>query len=426
MNLKNYSKKIALFAIFLLAFALNISAQTMNFPVPREEKLLNGLRILSWNDAKAEKVTVKLRIHSGSSFDLQGKEGTMALLSEIIYPSDAARAFFTEDLNGSFEVFSNYDYIQINLSGDNDKILEILESLANAIQNSPIDKDTTATVKTAHLAKLQELEKNPAYIANQTVAKRLFGNYPYGRPLLGSTESVNKLDFADILLAKQKYLTSDNATLAVSGNVKPELVFRAAKRYFGGWVKSDKKIPSTFTSPDAPDTKTFLTKTETENTSELRYALRGLARNDKDFAASQILTRILQNRLSKTNNGTVRHETHILPGIVVFELPKWNVGSVKVEGNQISLPMNFSSFVADLMKANVEQTEFDQAKNDFLNGFGKQDTIDFWLDYHTFKFLSIKDETQKANSTALADAQRVLDNWRKEAVTTSLVVTAPK
>lgn len=426
MNLKNYSKKIALFAIFLLAFALNVSAQTMNFPVPREEKLLNGLRILSWNDTKAEKVTVKLRIHSGASFDLQGKEGTFWLLSQILFPSDAARDFFTEDLNGSFETTATYDYIQISVTGDNDKILEILESLANAVQNAPIDKDTTATVKKTALEMLAEFEKSPNYIADHTVAKRLFGNYPYGRPSLGTTESVTKLDFADVLLAKQKYLTSDNATLAVSGNVKPELVFRAVKRYFGGWIKADKKIPSTFTSPDAPDTKSFLTRVETENTSELRYALRGLARNDKDFAASQILTKILQNRLTKTNNGTVRQDARILPGIVVFELPKWNVGSVKIEGNQLSLPMNFSSFVADLMKANVEQTEFDQAKNTFLSDFGKQNTLDFWLDNHTFKLLPIKDETQKASAATLADVQRVLDNWRKEAVTTSLVVTAPK
>jgi zinc protease len=424
MNFKIYSKKFALFAIFLFFITLNASAQTINFPAPREEKLLNGLRIFAWTDAQAAKVSVKLRVHSGAAFDLQGKEGTMLLLGEILFPSDAARAFFTEDLNGSFEIAGDYDYIQINLSGDADKILEILESLAGAVQNPVIDKETTAAVKQAHLAKLQELEKNPAYIADLAVRKRLLGNYPYGRPALGTTESIGKLDFADILFAKQKYLTADNATLAVSGNVKPEFVFRAAKRFFGGWMKADKKIPSTFTAPDAPDTKTFLTKTEIENTSELRYALRGLARNDKDFAASQILTRILQNRLNQS--GTIRHETHVLPGIVVFELPQWNIGKIRFDGDKVSLPGNTFTLVADLMKKNVEQSEFDKAKADFLAEFGKQNATDFWLDNHTYKLMPVKDETQKASSAALADVQRVLENWRKEAVATSLVVTAPK
>ncbi len=422
MNFKIYSRKIAIFALFLLFSAFNASAQTMNFAAPREAKLLNGLQTYVWTDVKAEKATVKLRVNSGASFDLLGREGTMTLLSEILFPSDAARAFFTEDLNGSFEVVSNYDYIQINLSGDNDKILEILETLAGVIQNAPIDKDTTAAVKTPHLAKLQELEKNPAYIADLAVRKRLLGNYPYGRPFLGSTESVGKIDFADILLAKQRYLTSDNATLAVSGNVKPEFVFRVVKRYFGSWLKADKKVPSTFASPDSADTKSFLTKVETENTSELRYAFRGLARNNKDFAASQILTRILQNRLNQTGN--VRHETHVLPGIVIFELPKWNVGMIKIDGDKISLPTNTFTFVGDLLKENVSQAEFDKAKSDFSAEFNKQNAIDFWLDLTTYKLSPVKDEIQKSSAATLADAQRILETWRKEAVTTSLVVTA--
>lgn len=408
----------------MFAFHTILSAQTATFPTPREDKLLNGLRILVWNEPQASKITLKLRIHSGSAFDLQGKEGTMALLSEILFPNEAAKEYFTEDLNGSFEIFSNYDYIQIDLSGDNDKFLEILEPLSNAIQNTVIDKETTEKVKSAHLGKVLELEKNPAYIADLAVKKRLFGKFPYGRPQLGSSESLAKIDFADVLLAKQKYLTSDNATMAVSGNIKPESVFRAVKRYFGGWIKADKKIPSTFTSPDAPDTKTFLTKTETESVSELRYAIRGIARNDKDFAASQILTEILKNRMPQ--KGTVRNETYILPGIVIFELPNWNVGLVKIEEDKISLPVNFSSFVSDLMKNNIESNEFDKAKTAFLKEFGKQNTMEFWLDSHTYKLSAIKDEIQKANSVALADVQRVLDNWRKEAVTTSLVVTAPK
>lgn len=424
MNFKIYSIKIAIFALFLFSFADISSAQVTNFPAPREEKLLNGLRLLAWNVPNAEKVSVKLRIHSGAAFDQQNKEGTMKLLSEILFPNDAVKEFFVEDLNGSFEIVSNYDYIQINLTGDNDKFLDILETLANAVQNTLIDKDTTAKIKSAQLAKVQELEKNPAYIADQAVAKRLLGNFPYGRPALGATESLTKIDFADILLAKQKFLTSDNATLAVSGNVKPEVVFRAAKRLFGSWIKADKKIPSTFTAPDAPDTKIFLTKVETENTSELRYAFRGLARNDKDFAASQILVKILQSRLGQS--GTIRQEAHFLPGVVIVELPKWNVGIVKVEGNQISLPVNFKTFIGDLMKSNIEAKEFDKARNDFLSEFSRQNPSDFWLDNHTFKFLTIKDETQKTNAVTLADAQKVLENWRKESIATSLIVTAPK
>lgn len=428
MRINKYFKKLTIFPAFLLCFFTFSFGQTVNFPSPREEKLLNGLKLLVWSDAAAPKVSVKLRIHSGSAFDPQTKEGVMALLGEILFPSESAREFFTEDLNGSLEIVSNYDYIQINATGDNEQILTILETLANAVTKPQIDKDTTAKVKALKLEKVKELEKNASYIADQAVARRLFGNFPYGRPQLGTSESLAKIDFADILLAKQKFLTADNATLAINGNVRPDLMFRAARRYFGGWEKADKKVPATFTQPDAPDTKLFLTGTEIENASELRYAFRGLARNDKDFAASQILTGILQNRAQarKGQNVVIRQIAHLLPGAVVFHFPSWNVGLVKIKENQANLPENVLTFVGDLLKANIEASEFEKAKNEFLSQYNKQNPADFWLDVDTFKLASVKDELQKASNVAITDVQRVLERWRKESVVTSLVASSPK
>ena len=35
-----------------------------------------------WSDARSDKVTVKIRVHAGSAFDPQGKEGAMQLLAD--------------------------------------------------------------------------------------------------------------------------------------------------------------------------------------------------------------------------------------------------------------------------------------------------------------------------------------------------------
>lgn len=434
MRIKKYFKKITVLSLFLFQIAAFSFAQTANPPAaPREEKLLNGMKLLVWADPKVEKASVKLRIHSGSAFDPQAREGVMALLGDILFPNETSKEYFTEDLGGSLEITGNYDYIQINATGDNDKILEILEALAQAVTRPQIDKETTAKIKLARLEKIKALEKNPAYIADRNVIKRLYGNYPYGRPQSGTTETLSKIDFADILLAKQKFLTADNATLAVSGNVKFDLIFRAVRRYFGGWEKSDKKVPATFTQPDAPDSKGFLTRTDIENASELRYAFRSLARNDKNFAASQILTRILQNRLKSQSEqggfnraqiGIVQHETRLLPGFVIFKYPNWNVGMIKVEGDKVAVPADTFTFVGDLLKTNVAAAEFEKAKNDFLSEFNGQNPVDWRLDVETFKLVSVKDDWQKAANAQLADVQNVLEFWRKEPVVTTLIVTA--
>src|SRR5688500_8201912 len=98
MNIKNYSKKITILALILFINAGISLAQTAKFPAPRQETLLNDLNFLIWNTPNAEKVTVKLRIHKGAAFDQQGKEGTMALLANMLFPNQASREFFEEDL----------------------------------------------------------------------------------------------------------------------------------------------------------------------------------------------------------------------------------------------------------------------------------------------------------------------------------------
>jgi len=421
MNTKNYHVKFTLSALILLTTAAFSLAQK---PIaPRQEKLLNGLKLLIWSDAAADKATVKLRIHSGAAFDTLNKEGTMALLADALFPNESIKEFFREDLGGSLSVESNYDYIQINATGDSTRILAILETLAAAVTKPQIDKETTAKIRAARLEKIKELEKNPAYIADQAVAKRLFGNFPYGKSREGTAESLTKIDFADLLLARQRFLTADNATLAVSGSVKSDYVFKVVRQLFGGWEKADRRVPTTFAEPNAPDTKFYLIKTETNNISELRFAFRAASRRDKDFYHAQILTLILQNRLRKKDGDKVSLERnfYFLPGLVVVKISDWNASSLKFAGEDVSLPENFFNYVQDLLSPNITAEEFQTAQNDAAKIFADRDHLESWLDTDSFQ---LKAAAHIAPNATLADVQKVLERWRKEAVVKTLLYKA--
>jgi zinc protease len=401
MRIKKYFKKITVLSLFLFQIAAFSFAQTTNLPAPREEKLLNGLKLLVWSNPKAEKTSVKLRIHSGAAFDPLAKEGVMALLGDILFPNESVKEYFAEDLGGSLEITSNYDYIQIDASGDHDKILEILEAIAQAVTKPQIDKDTTAKVKAARLERVKEFEKNPAYLADRAVANRLFGNYPYGRAQSGTSESVSKIDFADILLAKQKFLTADNATLAISGNVRYDLIFRAARRYFGGWEKADKKVPATFTQPDAPDAKPLeITNPSIEN-SEVWIAKKGVARKDKDFYASRILFKIMTNRTENPPADSIKSESYLLNGIFIMSIKPDSTKVLTEQGDKIQ-------------KFEFSAAEFEKAKAEVIAEMNQKNLSDFWLDVETYKLTSVKDEIQTAGNVTLEAVQKISDKLIKE------------
>lgn len=402
-----------LFPIFAIVFSACLGAFGQG-TAPRQEKLLNGLKLLIWNDPSADKVTLRVRVHAGSAFDPQGKEGVMALLAQNIFPNEAAREYF-QDLGGDLSIARNYDYIQIDASAKPDEFLAMIEAVSSAISNIAIDKETTAKLKTAAAAKLAELEKDPSYIADRAVAKRLFGTFPYGRPEIGPAESLAKIDFADLIEAKQRFLTADNATVTISGKLDPAIAYRSARRYLGAWLKSDKTVPSTFKQPDEPDTKPEGIATNFAGDSQMRYALRGLARNDKDYVAGLILTSILNERIKQflpegtAVNGLVRHEAHILPGMLVFSYTSPLTGSVYSApvASAGARPAGSPNMVTLLLSQSIRADEFAAAKSKVSAMMNGRDQADVWLDADTYKLASPADDRKALDAVTQADVQRV-------------------
>lgn len=412
----------------LIATALFASAATVALAqpgAPRDERLLNGLRLLVWNAPGSNKVSVKTRIHSGSAFDPLGKEGTMKLLSEILFPNDAARDFFREDLGGDLQIVCTYDYIQINATGDADKVLTMLETLSTALTNPQINKETTERVKASHLPKLAEREGDPAYVADRAVAKRLLGNYPLGRPIWGTAESVAKVDFADLLFAKERFLTADNATVTVSGSVKADFVLRAAKRLFGSWLKADKKVPATFAQPEAPQAKMAFVDASGANVSELRFAIRGVARSDKDYHAMRIARAVLERR-ARARDGQrafVNAYSGVLPGIVVIGVNAWNLATVRKVGTEVTLPADISGYPGVFLDPPVSADEFETAKRETAESAARSDTPENWLDAQTFRLASVKDDQAAFQATVLADVQRAIDRLKGNPAASLLLIT---
>jgi len=423
MNIENIFQKFCIFCLSFLILTGFTLAQKPGSTTPRQEKLLNGLKVLMWNDPSTDKVTVKVRVHSGSAFDPQDREGVIKLLSDSIFPNVAAKEFFADELGGSLEVISNYDYIQINALSRTDQFLTMLETLAAAISNPTIDKETTAALKVSLTAKTKELEKDPAYVADRAVSRRLLGTFPYGRPQMGTADSIQKIDFADLRFAKDRLFTADNATITISGNIDGNLAFRAIRRYFGSWLKSDKKIPSTFRQPDEPDTKGLELNVPGTGNSEVRFALRGLARNDSGFAASQILTRILLERLRASYGKSGRkvyasHDPHVLPGSLILgyesevrailPLPMSHQAPASAPAHIHANPI-YNMF-------SISDEEFVQAKTAIQTEVNARELSNWWLDVDTFKTSAVSNEMQAFQNTTAADVRRVAERLSKNPV----------
>jgi hypothetical protein len=364
-------------------------------------------------------------VNSGSAFDPQGKEGLMAALANNLFPTDAAKEYFRDELGGSLEIRANYDYIEIGAWGKADSMIPMLETLGGAITNTVVDKETTAKLKTDLQAKIKQLDMDTNYVADNAAAKRLFGTFPYGRPVYGTEDSVKKIDFGDLIDAKQRFLTADNSTMTISGNFQSTRAIQAVKRYFGGWVKADKRVPATFRQPDDPPPGLMTVASPTAGEFAIRFAFRGTSRSAADMAAADIYARVIEVRLKarvpaeESANVFVRSDPFVLPGWIVigFSGTKSDIG----EGNG---KVNVNDLLPKVLGEPIDDTEFASARAAGAAAWAKRAPEEFWLDADTYNTNPQTDRT--AFDTMTLAKVRDFAAWVTRQPIASVLVNTPK
>ena len=404
-KLRKHSTRWIGLILFLVCAIQTAAAQPPN--EPQTQELLNGLKVLFWPTPGSAEVLVKLRIHSGSAFDLAGKSGQMALLGDVLFPNPETIEYFTEQMGGRLQVSVNYDSMTITMRGKAEEVDNILEVLRNAILATQLTPEVIARVREARIKMLRDTAISPAAVADRAIALRLFGDFPYGRPSAGSPEDLLRVDRADLMLARERFLNSNNATLAIAGGINPSRTLRTLKQLFGAWRKSEQVIPSTFQAAKPPDSKVLLVRTPSP-TAEVRIALRGLSKSDPDALLSDVVAQIAQNRLQAAVPNSpktpvfVRSNRYLLPGIFVL-------GASAENNSVLSVTTISSKILESLATTPVTAAELKQAVDAVVvensDSRDPDRKPDRWLDIDTYRLSS--DRALSLLSTTPSDVQRV-------------------
>ena len=422
------NKTVLYSALAVLAATLLIpirSAHAQTVPAPEREQLLNGLTILYGSRAGDPNVLLKLRIKSGAAFDLAGKAGTMSLLADAMFPEATTREYVTEQLGGRLDVSTTYDSIDVTISGKSSELERMIELLRNAILNVNLSPESVSTLREARIKELSGQQSSPSAIANRAVAARLFGTYPYANPPEGTVETVARIERADLMLARERFLNADNATLVVIGGFEKARLMRDLRQLLGPWQKSDRIVPATFRPPGAVDDRILLIDRAADNNVEIRLAVRGLPISDADAIAASVLSAVARNRwqakMPELSKAWVRYEPHALSGLFVFGA---NVPAASA-AKAIAAAKNV---IEELSKSDPSATEVLQANTPNLFMSHRPDPgevmADTWLDAETYK-LAAANKLAEALRVQPADIRRAAARLFGNSAPLAIVVVGP-
>ncbi len=141
------------------------------------------------------------------------------------------------------------------------------------------------------------------------------------------------------------------------------------------------------------------------------------SRNDKDFYAAQILTRMWQKQFCLNDEayfGKSAYQPYLLRGI-------YTVSTNAPYTKEIAeLPINSGRCMHWVQKNGkfvyppLAPSDFEAVKKALIWDFQQKTPSDLWLDADTYRLVSVKDEMSKLNGVTFADVQRVAENLQKQ------------
>jgi predicted Zn-dependent peptidase len=224
----------------LLAFALVVAVRPAPSPAQptRRERLDNGLTVLVRENPVAPVVAVSLMVRMGARFDPPEPAGISNFVHAVMVKgttrrSGAELAEAIAALGGKISAAGDVDYSGISGSALARFWRELLALTAELALEPRLAAADVDGERDWLLSYVQRRRDSPTGRAFDEFYAALYGPHPYGRPALGTRESLQRIDHAAIVAHYRAFYRPERMVLSVSGQVEADQVVAESRRLFG-------------------------------------------------------------------------------------------------------------------------------------------------------------------------------------------------
>lgn len=300
-----------LISFVFLSFMLPLPALAQTFGA-EEFTLENGLQVVVIPNHRAPVVTQMLWMKVGAADETPGSSGMAHYLEHLLFKGTAkvpAGEFSrtVKTLGGKDNAFTGQDYTAFFESVAVDNLPKIMEMDSDRMMNiNPPPEHYTSEKAVVIEERRQRTENDPRALFGEQLNSALFINHPYGTPVIGWMEEIEKYEWADVKKYYNTWYAPNNAVLVISGDITAAQYKPLAEKYYGVLPKKDipqRKRPKV---PPAISQTLIRLQTDTIHQSMFQktYIAPTEAKDRTDSLSLQILAEIMNGgpttRLYKT------------------------------------------------------------------------------------------------------------------------------
>ncbi len=281
----------------LMALAIALVAALPARAEVKIEEVVSPGGITAWlvREPSIPFLALELRFRGGASLDAPGKRGAINLMTGLLEEGAGdldARGFARaqESLAASFGYDIGDDALSVSAKFLTENRDEAIELLRKSITEPGFAPAALERVREQVLTGLRSDAKDPDEIARRTFDALAFGDHPYGTPYEGTIESVAALTREDMLAAHAAVFARDRLYVGVAGDITPEELGPMLDELLGALPETGAPMPEP--APILIEGGTTVVPFETPQSVAI-FGQRGIAQDDPDFFAANLLNQVL-------------------------------------------------------------------------------------------------------------------------------------
>ena len=226
-----------------------LAQTTVTSAPPATFTLGNGLQVVVIPDHRTPVVTQMIWYKVGSADETPGKSGLAHFLEHLMFKGTSKHPAgeFSQTvlrIGGNENAFTSTDYTGYFQRVPSEQLAKMMEFEADRMTGLILKDENVLPERDVVLEEYNmRVANNPEARLTEQIMAALYLNHPYGRPVIGWHQEIEKLDREDALAFYRRFYAPNNAILVIAGDVDATDVRPMVERTFGA-IAAQPAIPA--------------------------------------------------------------------------------------------------------------------------------------------------------------------------------------
>lgn len=189
-----------------------------------ETRLDNGIRVLSEHIPGMRSAAIGVWIRQGAAHETDGDTGVSHLLEHMVFKGTQRRSALEiadslEAVGGSLDAYTSREHTSYQGRVLDEHVPLALDVLADLVLAPSLNDSDLALEREVVLEEIAQVDDTPDDLVFEIHSARLWNGHPYGRSILGTSDSVSTMKGATLRALHAQRYVGQNLVIAGAGNI---------------------------------------------------------------------------------------------------------------------------------------------------------------------------------------------------------------